>query len=53
VTGSALDWQERLRCEERIVTSARGQALRFAFHFYNDDADVDRCLAVVDTYLNR
>jgi selenocysteine lyase/cysteine desulfurase len=47
VNGDAHEWQERLRHEERIVTAARGHALRFAFHFYNDDDDVAACLDVV------
>ncbi len=47
VSGDAHDWQERLRHEEYMITSARGNALRFAFHFYSDDSDVDACLDVV------
>ena len=47
VSGDAHEWQERLRHEEAIVTAARGNALRFAFHFYNDGSDVDACLDVV------
>jgi selenocysteine lyase/cysteine desulfurase len=47
VAGDAHAWQERLRHEEGIITSARGNALRFAFHFYNDDSDVDAALEVM------
>lgn len=47
VQGDAHALQERLRTEDRIVTAARGASLRFAFHFYNDDSDVDACLEVV------
>jgi selenocysteine lyase/cysteine desulfurase len=47
VTGDAHEWQERLRLEEAVITSARGNAVRFAFHFYNDESDVDACLDVV------
>ena len=36
-----------LRQEEMLVTSARGRAIRFAFHLYNNDEDVDACLATV------
>jgi selenocysteine lyase/cysteine desulfurase len=51
VPGAAHDWQERLRRTEHVVTSARGNALRFAFHFYNDDSDVDACLDVLGRVL--
>jgi selenocysteine lyase/cysteine desulfurase len=47
VNGDAHAWQERLRQEESVITAARGNCLRFAFHFYNNDADVDACLDVV------
>jgi selenocysteine lyase/cysteine desulfurase len=47
VRGDAHEWQARLRLEEAIVTAARGSSLRFAFHFYNDDDDVDACVDVV------
>lgn len=47
VRGDAHEWQERLRRNEGIITSARGGSLRFAFHFYNNDEDVDACLEVV------
>jgi selenocysteine lyase/cysteine desulfurase len=51
VPGDAHEWQERLRHEESVITAARGSALRFAFHFYNDDSDVDACLDVVQRRL--
>jgi selenocysteine lyase/cysteine desulfurase len=47
VHGDAHEWQERLRREESVITAARGSSLRFAFHFYNNDDDVDACLEVV------
>jgi selenocysteine lyase/cysteine desulfurase len=47
VSGDAHAWQERLREEESIITAARGKCLRFAFHAYNDESDVDACLDVV------
>jgi len=47
VSGDAHALQERLRRDERIITAARGQALRFAFHGYNDSTDVEACLEVV------
>jgi selenocysteine lyase/cysteine desulfurase len=50
--GDSNELQERLRRDERVITAARGQALRFAFHFYNDDSDVDACLDVVRRNLN-
>ena len=51
VQGDAHEWQERLRREESVITAARGSCLRFAFHFYNDEADVDACLDVVQRRL--
>ena len=51
VQGDAHEWQERLRVEESVITAARGSSLRFAFHFYNDDDDVDACLEVVQRRL--
>jgi selenocysteine lyase/cysteine desulfurase len=48
VTGDAYGWQERLRHEQAIITSARGQALRFSFHAYNDETDVDACLEALE-----
>jgi selenocysteine lyase/cysteine desulfurase len=47
VHGDAHEWQERRRDEESVITAARGNCLRFAFHFYNDEHDVDACLDVV------
>jgi selenocysteine lyase/cysteine desulfurase len=47
VTGDAHEWQERLRHDEAVITSARGNSVRFAFHFYNDESDVDACLDLV------
>jgi selenocysteine lyase/cysteine desulfurase len=42
--------QEHLRTEERVITAARGNALRFSFHFYHDESDVDAALDVVKRY---
>jgi selenocysteine lyase/cysteine desulfurase len=47
VPGDAHAWQDRLRHEEALITSARGNAIRFAFDFYNDQSDVDASLDVV------
>lgn len=51
VRGDAHEWQERLRQEESVITAARGDCLRFAFHVYNDEVDVDACLDVVERRL--
>ena len=53
VHGDTHEWQERLRHEESVITAARGPSLRFAFHFYNDDDDIDACLDVVRRRLLR
>jgi selenocysteine lyase/cysteine desulfurase len=53
VVGDAHELQERLRHEEAVITSARGNLVRFAFHFYNDESDVDACLNVVRRRFSR
>src|SRR5579871_6784608 len=47
VRGDAHALQERIRRDHGVVTAARGSSLRFAFHFFNDDSDVDACLSLV------
>jgi selenocysteine lyase/cysteine desulfurase len=36
--------------EAGVVTSSRGQNVRFSFHFYNDEADVDAALRALRTH---
>ena len=38
---------ERALERERVVAAVRGQYLRVSFHFYNDESDVERCLAAL------
>ncbi|MBI4578463.1 MAG: aminotransferase class V-fold PLP-dependent enzyme [Planctomycetes bacterium] len=48
VRGDPYEWQYRLAREERVITSARGKALRFAFHCYSTPDDVEACLDILD-----
>ncbi|MFO0598489.1 MAG: aminotransferase class V-fold PLP-dependent enzyme [Myxococcaceae bacterium] len=48
IQGAPIDAVRALLRDEKVATSARGGGLRISTHVYNDESDVERCLAAID-----
>lgn len=43
----------RFFLKNNVLVAQRGDAIRLSPHFYNDEADIDRFFAVLDSYLHK